>query len=546
MITAAKVLSPAREDVSRLWPQAWLAVLMAGCLITLAGAPLPNFHSDSALYGHIAKNILKTGDWLTLRHGAGWMVDKPPLSMWLIAVSFRLGGVNDVMLRLWNIFAGLALVLVTYRIARLGAREEESLLAAVILATMFQPFYLSLAPQQDVPLALFLALAFYAYLRYRQEGSTGQAALMGVWLALAILTKGILSLAAFAAIASVDLVLARKKQTDAGFWRWPQIGVAATVCVIIAAPWFVVGTIRQGVAFLNTFFFMGPLGLGRFFIPKQAPLPYWLALVAYIPMLAFWMMPWTGFLPGAVSVARRQWSEGPHSLRLCVLWAGVYVLALSLSPGDKVYRHLHPVFPPLAVLVARSVMDAFASQRRLRTAALLSLTAGLPILVAGGVFLAGQGSAATAVYRPIAVPFLIALGLTIAAFAVVGLMDHRRLAIAVLAAGTIAAYGLLEWKIMQTWESIWPWRRVAATIHRLYRPGDKVMLVGTLNGEAQYMLYHVEVPLTITDDASLVQAWTNGTVLAVVSPDSLARLQERFRPDVLVQMPVGWALVTNR
>ncbi|HET8680008.1 MAG TPA: glycosyltransferase family 39 protein, partial [bacterium] len=472
--------------------------------------------------------------------------DKPPLSMWLMAVSFLLGGINDVMLRLWNILAGLALVLVTYRIARLGAGEEESLLAAVILATMFQPFYLTLAPQQDVPLALFLALAFYAYLRYRQEGSTGQAALMGVWVALAILTKGILSLAAFAAIAAVDLVLARRKQTDVGFWRWPQISVAAAVCVIIAAPWFVVGSIRQGMPFINTFFLTGPLGLGRFFIPKQAPLPYWLAVVAYVPMLVFWMMPWTGFLPGAVSVARRQWSEGPRSLRLCVLWAGLYVLALSLSPGDKVYRHLHPVFPPLAVLVARAVMEAFASQRRLRTAALLSLAVGLPILVAGGVFLAGQGSNSTAVYRPIAIPFLIALALTIAAFGVVGLMDRRRLAIAALAAGTIAAYGLLEWKIMQTWESIWPWRRVATTIHRLYRPGDRVMLVGVLNGEAEYMFYHVEVPLTTTDDASLTQAWTKGRVFAVVPSDSLARLQERFRPQVLVQMPAGWALVTNR
>ncbi|MGH2371952.1 MAG: ArnT family glycosyltransferase, partial [bacterium] len=446
--------------MSRLWPRAWLAVLVTGCLITLAGAPLPNFHSDSALYGHIAKNILSTGDWLTLRHGAGWTVDKPPLSMWLIAVSFRLGGANDVMLRLWNILAGLALVVVTYRIARLGAREEESLLAALILATMFQPFYLTLAPQQDVPLALFLALAFYAYLRYRREGSTWQAALVGLWLALAVLTKGILSLAAFATIVAADLLLAHRRGDRTGFWRWPHTGLAAAVCVAVAAPWFLVGSIRQGMPFVNTFFLTGPLGLGRFFIPKQAPLPYWLALVAYVPMLAFWMMPWTGFLPGAVSVARRQWNEAPASLRLCVLWAGLYFVALSLSPGDKVYRHLHPVFPPLAVLVARSVMDAFASRRRLRTAALLSLAVGLPILVAGGVFLAGQGSAATAVYRPIAVPFLLALALTIAAFGVVGLTDRRRLAVAVLSAGTIAAYGLLEWKIMQSWESIWPWRRV--------------------------------------------------------------------------------------
>ncbi|MGQ0548582.1 MAG: ArnT family glycosyltransferase [Armatimonadota bacterium] len=545
MITAERFLL-ASEDTSRVWVRTWLVVLLAGCLVMLAGAPLPNFHSDSALYGRIAKNIVASGDWLTLWHQSGWMVDKPPLSIWLMALSFHLGGTSDAMLRLWNILAALALVMVTYRIARLGAGEEESLIAALIMATMFQPFYLSLAPQQDVPLALCVALAFYAYLRYRQEGHTIHAALMGLWVALAVLTKGVLSLAAVVTIVVADLLLARVRKDRAGVWRWSQIGLAAAVCVAIAAPWFVVGAMRQGMSFINTFFLMGPLGLGRFFTPKQAPLPYWLALAAYVPMLAFWMMPWTGFLPGAVSAARRRFAEWPPSLRLCVLWAGLYLLALSLSPGDKVYRHLHPLYAPLAVLAARSVVTGLGSPRGLRTAAFLSLLAGMPILIAGGVFLAGQGPAGSTVYRPIAVPFLVALAVAITAFAALGLMDRRRPAVVALAAGTILAYGVLEWQISQTWEWIWPWRRVAATIHSLYRPGDRVMVVGILNGEAQYMFYHLDVPLAVADDAALDRAWTEGRVFALVSSGSLPRLQERFRPGVLVQMPAGWVLVTNR
>jgi len=522
-------------------------MILFGFVVTLAGVPLPTFHSDSALYGHIAKNILSSGEWLTLRHETGWMVDKPPLTIWLIALSFRLGGATDAALRLWHVLMGLALVVVTYLIARVGAKKEQALLAALILVSTFQVFYLTLAPQQDVPLALFLALAFYAYLNYRRTGRTLAAALMGLWVALAVLTKGMLSLAAFTVIVAADMLISSRRSERDGFWRWTQIGIGAVVCILVAAPWFVVGAIRQGMPFVDTFFLTGSLGIGRFFTPKQAPIPYWLALVAYVPMLAFWMLPWTGLLPGAISSARQALREGDPALRLCALWAGLYFLALSLSPGDKVYRHLHPVFPPLAALGARALQARFADRRALRWAAAITSLVGLPIIIAGGLFLAGQGPGGSTVYRPIAVPFLIALALALAAFTVAALQGAGRTAVAVLAAATLMAYALLEWKIMQNWETIWPWRRVAAEVHRLYRPGDRVILVGTVNGEAQFALYHLELPVIVwSDEAQFVGAWPHGGVFGLLPDASFARLKDRLNPRILVQMPAGWVLVTNR
>ncbi len=44
----------------------WRILIAAACLAMLVGTPLPHLDSDAALFGKIAKNILDSGEWLTL------------------------------------------------------------------------------------------------------------------------------------------------------------------------------------------------------------------------------------------------------------------------------------------------------------------------------------------------------------------------------------------------------------------------------------------------------------------------------------------------
>ena len=202
----------------------WVLLVAAACVLTLAGSPLPHVDSDAALYGKIAKHILATGEWLTLQDPGrpDWIVDKPPLTFWLMAASLWLGGETNAALRVWQLLMSVVLVVVTYRIARLAAGKEESLLAALLMATFQQVFLFSMAPQQDVPVTFFLTLAFYSYLGYRLRGATITAALTGVWVALAVLSKGVLWVGVFVLIMAVDLIVA-SRHSDAGHWRWSQV-----------------------------------------------------------------------------------------------------------------------------------------------------------------------------------------------------------------------------------------------------------------------------------------------------------------------------------
>jgi 4-amino-4-deoxy-L-arabinose transferase-like glycosyltransferase len=530
----------------------WRVLAAAACVGMLLGTPLPHVDSDAALFGKIARHIVDSGDWLTLRHPVhpDWVVDKPPLDFWIMAISFRLAGQSDATLRLWHILLSIVLVFVVYKIARIDAGEEDGLLAAVVFASMQQVFYASMAPQHDVPVTLFLALAFYAYLRYRGDGRGWRAVLAGVWMAAAVLAKGILWLPVFVGIAAADATIAWQRG-DRPPWRFRHLALGAVVFIVLAAPWFVIGALRQGAPFVHVFLVGGDsiarlrrsyLGGGglialRGFVP--------LAL-AYIPLLMVGMLPWTGLLPGAAGEGWRALTQGAPAARLCAVWFGLFFLVVSLSQGDRIIRYLLPCYPPLAVLAGRFLGASVRSRTRMLPAALISLIVGLPMMVAAAVLAQRASPYEMRFYTPMIVPVLFVFALAILAFA--ALVAWRRLpqAIAVVTVGSLLSYTVAYAMIMAHWERLWPWPAVGATVNRLYRPGDRVMVVGVNPAETNFAAYWVRARVEQVDVDTFLQAWRRRRVFALLSPDLWARVGERLRPVVLVQTPLGWRLVTNR
>ena len=536
----------------------WLLLALAAALVTLAAAPLPHFDGDTMTYGRIAKNVLRSGEWLTLHHHQGWVVDKPPLTIWLMAVSLRVGGATDTALRLWQLLFALGLAALVYGLARLAATREEGALAALIFLTTTQVFYQNLIPQQDVALTFFLALTLFEYLRYLRDGRRRSAILMGLWLGLAALTKGTIGVAAVGLIVAADLLLS---------WRSPvaftaganapghpaaprrmiaDAALTITTCLLVAAPWFVIGILRQGMPFVDTFFLRGTLGVGRFMQPLLAPpLPPWQAVLAYVPILALGMLPWTGLLPGAILEGWRALRMGPRPLRLLALWGGLYFLVLSLSPGDKVLRYLHACYPPLAVFAAIFLTKVVDQPRRLRIPAAVSLAMALPGLAGVLWLVAGRFPREFQIYVPILLPPLALLVGGVAAFAVQAFAGRGRQAVALLAATTLISYGVLEWTMVRRWESLWPWGKVGETIQRLYQPGDRIVVYPD-PGVFSFAYYHLDPsPAVVADEGELLRRWERERLFALLPLPVLERIRGRAHPVVLVTMDSGWVLATN-
>ena len=292
---------PAERELFASW-QLWL-LLLAGLGVLFAGVTLPITDGDSAFYATISKNMLASGDWVTLRHPAFNLMDKPPLTFWLMSLSFAAFGTSEWVLRGWHLMFALGILSTTYALARMAVSRAVALLSCLILLTSIQFFYQSLTPEQDIPLTFFVTLTVYAYLRWEGGGRLPMALLACASAALAMLTKGIIGVALPVMIIGIHLVLDRPR-LPRGALGAASAGVLAWLAV--AAPWYVVGTLRQGPAFINTFFLGGRLGVGRFVhavLTSPTAVPWWAGFTAYVPFLFLGALPWSGWVWPALRAA---------------------------------------------------------------------------------------------------------------------------------------------------------------------------------------------------------------------------------------------------
>lgn len=79
-----------------------LSLSLVGITLLLCKLWQGDLRGDSLFYAEVAKEILKTGDWLTLYHGYVPYYNKPPLLFWLTAITFKIFGINTFSARLWS------------------------------------------------------------------------------------------------------------------------------------------------------------------------------------------------------------------------------------------------------------------------------------------------------------------------------------------------------------------------------------------------------------------------------------------------------------
>ena len=535
-----------RADHERWSSAAWTVwLLAAGIILLLAGMPLPLTDGVTALYGKIAKNILASGSWLTLHHSTMPVVDKPPLTFWLMSLSMTAFGTAEWGLRAWHTALAAGTLGATYALARLALPPQQAALSALILLTSMQFFYQSLVPEQHIPLALFVTLAVYWYLRWEEKGGLRAAALAGLAVALAVLSIGLAGLLMPVLIVGARLLVDRPPLPRRAV---PEAAFAALVLLLVAAPWFVIGAARQGAPFVNTFFLGGTLGVGRFFRQVQAAptvVPWWAGLWAYALLVPLGFLPWTGWLWPALRegwAARRARERVPW---VCTLWALAVLGFLSLSPGDKASRYILPVLPPLAVLAGRVVGRADLA----RPAAVVSLAAALPLLGLVMVVPFWKFPAESARYSLLFWTFIPTLAAGLAAYALAAFRGRPRTGIVLLAAMTLVSYGLAMTALARIWDQISPWRPLARTINQIQAAGAqpaggraRVLIQGSFNELADY---YITGPVEFLNRDGIIDAWRRGPVLAVVPRRDLPALPDVPAPAIVMTAPDDLVLVGN-
>lgn len=328
-----------RQDAA---PSRWVAVGVAAVgafllfFFRLGGTPL--LDPDEPVYGQIAREMVRSGNWLT-PHLAGrpWF-DKPPLFYWASAAAMVGLGPTELAARLPSALAAVLLAALVFGLGRHLFGRRAGWIAAAVLATAAQTIILGRAAVTDMLFALTLMAALGAFgLWYEGIGrSKGWAALCGGALGLALLCKGPVAIVLLGAAVLLFLLWERKL----GRLLSIDLLVALLCCLLVAGPWYAAMLALNREAFLGQF--IDQNNLQRFSRPehKQGASPLY-----FLPVLLIGLFPWSAFLPGAMSAGRRQ-SAG----RLLLVWIAVVFLFFSAS-STKLVTYIYPLYPAVALLI---------------------------------------------------------------------------------------------------------------------------------------------------------------------------------------------------
>ncbi len=336
----------------RLLPETLLALLF-GLLVLAEPFRVPLLDPDEGRYSEIPREMLVSGDWVVPHQNGLVFLDKPPLSYWLVAGSFRLFGQTEAAARLPGKVATVGTMIAIFLFARRRAGERAGALAAIFFGGSLLGFGLArmvlidpiLTAAQTAAVLSFAALCEADGAGRRRE--TALAATFAVSVAAAVLLKGLVGVVLpGGAVVFWSLVTGRW-----GPFRRLVAPLPVTLFFLLAVPWHVAAAIREP-SFLGYYF--GHEHFDRFLRPDhhRTGAPWY-----FLAVIAGGFLPWTPLLP-RLRAAWPGWTRDAFRARPLETFLWIWILLVVTfftASSSKLVTYVHPVFPSLALLLALTI-----------------------------------------------------------------------------------------------------------------------------------------------------------------------------------------------
>lgn len=338
------------KKLPSLWhPRIGLILVAFLCLLTFVPGQhsLPPMDRDEARFAQASKQMLETGDIITVRFQEELRAKKPVGIYWLQSLSAAVFGDGNISAyRLPSLAAGVIVCLVGFWLARQLIPPAEAMIATMMMATSLVLAAETHLAKTDAMLAAITlgqqALLWRIFITARAGDYVSGVLAAGFWACFAagILIKGPIT-PMIAILTALTVSIGEKN------WHWlsrlrPILGfIIVTVMVL---PWVVLVTHATDGAFLSTAIkgdLVNKLQQGQ--ESHGAPPLTHLMLV----LVTFW--------PGSLILARAVrglWGRWRETEMLFLLgWVIPFWLLIEMTP-TKLPHYMLPVMPGLAMLAA--------------------------------------------------------------------------------------------------------------------------------------------------------------------------------------------------
>lgn len=280
---------------------------------------------DEAWYGEIARNILKTDDVINLFWNIKPFTDHPPVGFWLMALSYKLFGVNEFWTRFPSALSGVACIILLYFLGKKLFNPLVGLLSGISLSSAIWFVYRSRSGNLDIFLTMFFLLTILLALKALEDRNYLYPFIAS--LILLFLTK---TMVPFVILPVIFFIFFKNR-----LYKWHDLILPVIIFLTAVGGWFVIRII-QDHSFMRNYFGIGLRGvtiksdyLGNLNLAKE-----------YLhSSLGKWF--WGGLLTLGLSVFLKQ-----KRFLILIIFFVVFVIPIIFSPKIQIW-HLIPLSPIL-------------------------------------------------------------------------------------------------------------------------------------------------------------------------------------------------------
>ncbi|MBD3366185.1 phospholipid carrier-dependent glycosyltransferase [candidate division WWE3 bacterium] len=334
---------------------------------------------DEAIYAGIAKNMVKSGEYLIQQwHNLDVWYEKPPLYMWLMAGLMRVFGFSSLAARLPSALFGVGIVLSVYAFAKKYFGKVVGFFASLVLLTTVHFLYYSRAAMLDVTTTFFISVSLFLYFSARSrllsvEGLKGLLKDMGTvsssdkklkaqfpfrWIfsgafvGLAVMTKGVVGFLPLPVMALYELYLLITKQSNLSWKLVSRYAFLFVAACLVFLPWHVYMYFRFGPAFIQNYIGYHVLDRAMTAIEDKGRPFWWYTVVLKVSMRIWFLVLIPALVFAVVRVFRRD-----NRIVFLSLWA-VFVFLFFSAAKSKLIWYIMPLYPALALLIGAFVKQA--------------------------------------------------------------------------------------------------------------------------------------------------------------------------------------------
>lgn len=344
-------------------------ILISGFILfpRIKNVPLNDW--DEARHAINALEIINSGNWVTLtyNHEPDITNIKFPLGAWLIAINYKLFGVNEFSVRLWSVIFTILTTVLVYFWGSLIKDRWSGILAALIFISSMQVVtgHAGITGDYDAGASFFLTLALFLFLTYYKTGKRSflfySMAAIGLGTMYKSFVPGFIPLA----IILVFLLFSNKRKH---FFNPKTIFLCALIIVAIIAPWLIARSMSDSS-----------------FVSKLLNFDYWQRFTSpvdkhsgsiffYLGQMKDGFFPWVYFLPFGLFLALRRYIKDKNEDYLFILLSFFTILSIFSFASTKNFWYILPVFSTMATIVALFWSNIMVMSSKSRFRSILSVT----------------------------------------------------------------------------------------------------------------------------------------------------------------------------